>query len=88
MAQEHLQINLAVSLHAANDQLRQQLVPINLRYPLTEVLAAVREYIARTHRRVSFEYTLNERDQRYAGVGLSACNATQRADLPRQPHPS
>jgi len=58
MAEEPLQINLAVSLHAPNDLLRTQLVPINHRYPLREVMAAVRQYIDRTHRRVTFEYAL------------------------------
>jgi 23S rRNA (adenine2503-C2)-methyltransferase len=58
MADEPLQINLAVSLHAANDALRTQLVPINHRYPLAEVMDAIKEYLARTKRRVTFEYAL------------------------------
>ncbi|MDQ1300558.1 MAG: rRNA (adenine2503-C2)-methyltransferase, partial [Chloroflexota bacterium] len=48
MADEPLQVNLAVSLHAANDALRTQLVPLNHRYPIAEVMAAVKEYITRT----------------------------------------
>lgn len=55
---EDLQVNLAVSLHAATDELRDRIVPINRRYPLDRLLAAVRAYIARTHRRVSFEWAL------------------------------
>ena len=58
MAEEGLQIGLAVSLHAPNDPLRSQLVPVNKAYPVAEVLAAVRRYVARTHRRVTFEYAL------------------------------
>jgi 23S rRNA (adenine2503-C2)-methyltransferase len=58
MADEPLQVNLAVSLHAANDALRTQLAPINHRYPIAEVLDAVKEYITRTKRRVTFEYAL------------------------------
>jgi 23S rRNA (adenine2503-C2)-methyltransferase len=58
MAAEPLQINLAVSLHAPNDALRTRLVPINHRYPIAEVMAAVRDYVAQTHRRVTFEYAL------------------------------
>jgi 23S rRNA (adenine2503-C2)-methyltransferase len=58
MADEPLQVNLAVSLHAANDVLRTQLVPINHRYPIAEVLAAIKEYLTRTKRRVTFEYAL------------------------------
>ncbi len=58
MAEEGLQINLAVSLHAPNDELRSQLVPVNRRWPVAELLAAVRRYVERTHRRVTFEYAL------------------------------
>ena len=61
MAEEPLQINLAVSLHAPNDTLRARLVPINNRYPIQEVMAAVRDYIAGAHRRVTFEYALMDR---------------------------
>jgi 23S rRNA (adenine2503-C2)-methyltransferase len=73
MAEEPLQINLAVSLHAPDDALRQRLVPINRRYPLSEVMAAVKEYIARTNRRVTFEYALmdgiNDTPQRARQLG-------------------
>ncbi len=58
MARENLQVRLAVSLHAADDDLRNHLVPINRRYPLAELMQAVREYIAATGRRVTFEYAL------------------------------
>jgi 23S rRNA (adenine2503-C2)-methyltransferase len=58
MAGEPLQLNLAVSLHAPNDGLRARLVPVNNRYPIREVLDAVREYIDVTNRRVTFEYAL------------------------------
>jgi 23S rRNA (adenine2503-C2)-methyltransferase len=60
LVSEDIQINLAVSLHAATDALRDQLAPINKRYPLGELMPAVREYIERTHRRVSFEWALIE----------------------------
>ncbi len=58
MAQEPLQIGLAISLHAPNDALRDELVPINRRYPLKELMAACRRYVERTRRRVTFEYAL------------------------------
>lgn len=58
MADEELQIGLAVSLHAPNDELRRQLVPVARAYPITELLAAVERYIAKTGRRVTFEYAL------------------------------
>jgi 23S rRNA (adenine2503-C2)-methyltransferase len=61
MALEPLQVNLAVSLHAPNDTLRARLVPINNRYPIQEVMAAVRDYVAGAHRRVTFEYALMDR---------------------------
>jgi len=60
MAREHLEVNLAISLHAANDALRNQLVPVNRRYPLTELIPAVHDYVQHTGRRVSFEYALIE----------------------------
>ena len=58
LAEEPLQLNLAISLHAPDDELRSQLVPINRRYPIATLMAAVDRYIARTGRRVSFEYAL------------------------------
>ncbi len=58
MADEPLQINLAVSLHAPNDELRTGLVPVNRGYRIDDLLAAVARYIAKTNRRVTFEYAL------------------------------
>ena len=58
LAEEPLQLNLAISLHAPDDELRSRLVPINQRYPIATLMAAVDRYIARTGRRVSFEYAL------------------------------
>jgi 23S rRNA (adenine2503-C2)-methyltransferase len=56
--QERRQINLAVSLHAASDELRSRLLPVNRRYPLDILLQACREYVNATHRRISFEWAL------------------------------
>jgi 23S rRNA (adenine2503-C2)-methyltransferase len=58
LANERLPVNLAVSLHAANDELRNELVPMNKRYPLTELAAACRDYLAAKNRRLSFEWAL------------------------------
>lgn len=58
MAEEGLQIGLAVSLHAPNDELRTQLVPVNKGFSVAELLEAVARYIAKTNRRVTFEYAL------------------------------
>lgn len=58
LADEDLPINLAVSLHAATDELRDRLVPINRRYPLDDLFVAVGHYVARTQRRVMFEWVM------------------------------
>jgi len=58
MAEEHLPVTLAVSLHAANDELRDSLVPINRRYPLAAVVEACQAWIASRNRRLSFEWAL------------------------------
>lgn len=57
-AEEGFQVRLAISLHAATDEERSALLPINRRYPLADLLSAVRDYIRRTGRRVTFEWTL------------------------------
>ena len=53
-----LQINLAISLHAPNNELRSQIMPINKAYPLDELIQAVKDYIAKTSRRVTMEYVM------------------------------
>jgi 23S rRNA (adenine2503-C2)-methyltransferase len=58
MSKEPEQVGLAVSLHAVDDELRNLIVPINRRYPLAMLMRAVRDYIATTNRRVTFEYAL------------------------------
>jgi 23S rRNA (adenine2503-C2)-methyltransferase len=55
---EDLQVNLAVSLHAPNDQLRSTMMPMNDRYPLAELISSCRDYVETTHRRITFEYVL------------------------------
>jgi 23S rRNA (adenine2503-C2)-methyltransferase len=57
-AEEGLQVGLAISLHAATDAERTRLLPVNQRYPLADLMAAVREYVERTGRRVTFEWAL------------------------------
>src|SRR5437588_12567418 len=58
LSQEQLQVNLAISLHAPTDELRSQTMPINKKYPLEELIAACKDYIAATGRQVTFEYVL------------------------------
>jgi 23S rRNA (adenine2503-C2)-methyltransferase len=57
-AAEPLPVNLAVSIHAASDEIRDRLVPVNHTWPIAELLEAVRDYVGATRRRVSFEYAL------------------------------
>jgi 23S rRNA (adenine2503-C2)-methyltransferase len=58
LGQSGLGVNLAVSLHASTDELRDRLVPINRRYPLKELIAALRTYPLAPRRRITFEYVL------------------------------
>ena len=58
LAKEKLQITLALSLHAPNDEKRQELMPIAQRYSMDEVLDACRNYFQETGRRITFEYSL------------------------------
>jgi len=58
LAAEALKVKLAVSLNAPTDELRDELMPINRRFPLAELLAACREYYDATDRRITFEYVL------------------------------
>lgn len=69
LADEKLQITLSISLHAVDDRTRSDIMPINRKYNIAELLEACRYYIDRTNRRISFEYTL------IAGVNDSAQNA-------------
>ncbi len=55
---EELGVNLAISLHATNDALRDEIMPINKKYPLKELFAALREYPTNTARRITFEYVM------------------------------
>jgi 23S rRNA (adenine2503-C2)-methyltransferase len=58
LAEQPLQVGLAVSLHAPDEELRERLIPTAHRYPLPEIIDACRQYVARTGRRVTFEYCL------------------------------
>ena len=53
-----LQINLAVSLHAPNNEIRYKIMPINKAYPLEKLIPALKTYLERTNRRITFEYIL------------------------------
>ncbi|MBW6440752.1 23S rRNA (adenine(2503)-C(2))-methyltransferase RlmN [Patescibacteria group bacterium] len=60
LVKEKLQINLAISLHSAKNNVRSKLMPINLKYPLQKIIEAVKDYTNKTRRRVMFEYVMIE----------------------------
>jgi 23S rRNA (adenine2503-C2)-methyltransferase len=76
MIDELPQVNLAISLHAATDELRDELVPINRKWPVAEVVAAGRRFAARSGRRVSLEYVMidgvNDGDEQALGLAEHA----------------
>jgi 23S rRNA (adenine2503-C2)-methyltransferase len=77
LALEGLPVNLAVSLHAANDRLRNSLVPLNRRYPIAMLVEACRQYLTAKNRRLSFEWAL------IAGVNDRPGDAAELAELAR-----
>ncbi|MCH1623831.1 23S rRNA (adenine(2503)-C(2))-methyltransferase RlmN [Fredinandcohnia quinoae] len=74
-ADEELQINFAISLHAPNTEIRSKLMPINRAYKLPELMKAVRYYVEKTGRRISFEYGL------FGGVNDQVEHAEELAKL-------
>lgn len=72
---EEGQVNLAVSLHAPNNELRSRIMPINKAYPLNDLIEVIKEYIKKTNRRVTFEYIMLE------GINDSEENAKELATL-------
>jgi 23S rRNA (adenine2503-C2)-methyltransferase len=80
LAGRPLPVNLAVSLHAANDTLRDELVPINKRYPLEQLMEACANYLAVKGRRISFEWAL------IAGVNDRDSDAKELSSLCRRFH--
>ncbi len=92
LSAEDLPVNLAVSLHAADDALRDELVPLNRRYPLAELAAACHDYIEATGRRLSLEWALiaGVNDRRSDAARLAAFARPLRAHvnlIPLNPTP-
>lgn len=75
LADEPMQVNLAISLHAPNDELRSKLMPVNKAYPLAKLFAAIKTYVQKSGRKVMFEYLLID------GVNDSPEIADELADL-------
>ncbi len=82
LAARRLPVTLAVSIHAANDALRDELVPLNRRYPLDALVDACQDYIDVTGRRVSFEWAMID------GVNDRPQDAVELADLARRLRPA
>lgn len=79
LAEENLQVNLAISLHASYDELRSRLMPVNIKYSLEEVLSAVDSYIKKTSRQVMFEYIM------LSGINDSKEDAKKLAKIMKKP---
>jgi len=79
LAKEKLEINLAISLHASNNKLRSELMPINKTYPIEKVISAVDNYIKKTKRRVMFEYLMID------GINDSILQAEELAKILKKP---
>lgn len=76
-AEEGNQVNLAISLHAPTDEIRSQIMPINLRYPVADLMAACARYVGKTKRKIFFEYVM------LAGVNDGPAQARALAALMR-----
>lgn len=73
LAELDLNITLSVSLHAPFDEMRSSMMPINKKYPIDELLTACRDYIAKTGRRISFEYSLIKGVNDSAQCAMALC---------------
>ena len=80
LTERPLPVNLAVSMHAANDRLRDELVPINKRYPIDDLMSACADYLAVKGRRLSFEWAMID------GVNDRSSDAAELAKLCRRFH--
>jgi 23S rRNA (adenine2503-C2)-methyltransferase len=92
LAEENLQITLAVSLHAATDELRDAMVPVNRRYGLDALFAACHSYATRTGRRITFEWALiegvNDSDEQVAALAARLAGLLAHTNLiPVNPTP-
>ncbi|HZY99790.1 MAG TPA: 23S rRNA (adenine(2503)-C(2))-methyltransferase RlmN [Candidatus Baltobacteraceae bacterium] len=76
-ADEHLQVNLAISLHAPNDTIRSTIMPVNRKFDIGDLMSACERYVAKTNRKVFFEYVMLE------GVNDSPEAAHELAELMR-----
>ena len=75
LAQEGLQVELSISLHAAEDRVRSELMPINRKYSVSKLMDAAKRYMEKTKRQITFEYTMIQ------GVNCSPHDAQNLASL-------
>lgn len=75
LANEDIQVNLAISLHAPNQELRERIMPIARKYKLSQLMDAVNDYLTKTNRRISYEYVMLK------GINDSAKEAHELAEL-------
>ena len=80
-SKENLQVNLALSLHAPNDELRSKLMKINKVYKINEVMDALKEYISLTNRRVTIEYLLLDNINDTTKHALELANLLQKMNV-------
>ncbi|MFH1292138.1 MAG: 23S rRNA (adenine(2503)-C(2))-methyltransferase RlmN [bacterium] len=78
-AKEKMQINLAISLHAPNDKLRSELMPVNNQYPLKKLMSAIENYVNNRSRQVMFEYLMID------DINDSECHAVELGELMSHP---
>lgn len=88
LMKEDLTITLAISLHAPNDILRREMMPVANRYSIAEILKACREYVDHTGRRVTFEYSLVDGTNDSCRTSRGAGGFAARSELPCQPDPA
>jgi 23S rRNA (adenine2503-C2)-methyltransferase len=81
LADDPLKVNLAISLHAPNDELRSKLMPVNRAYPLAKLFDAIKTYLGKTNRKVMFEYLLID------GINDTPEIASELADLLARENP-
>lgn len=81
-ANEELQCTLSISLHATNDQKRNEMMPVNRAYPLKELIQACKGYIEKTNKRISFEYALAKDNNDNLEDAKALVKLLSRNDLP------
>ncbi len=85
LAREPFQVNLAVSLHAPDDETRSETMPVNRRYPIAKLLDACKRYVERTNRKVFFEYVLLEGQNDSVKQARTLGKLLEGMFVPRQP---